>query len=107
MTAVRPIVRIDFSDFGFRYNKTDNFFYNLLKDRFEPVICDQPDFLFYSDYGDVHRLHTCAKIFVTWESSRPDFRACDYALTMHYLDDPRHLRLPFYVMSGDPGTLMK
>src|SRR4029077_584759 len=32
---------------------------------------------------------------------------CDYALTCHHLEDPRHLRLPFYVLYGDAQSILK
>jgi len=37
----------------------------------------------------------------------PDFKVCDYALTCHYLDDARHLRLPLYVTYGEGWYLLK
>ena len=107
MTMNRPTVAVDFCDFGIGYDKTNNFFYNLLKERFQLRICDQPDFLIYSDFGHLHRLHTCTKIFFTGESTRPNFDECDYAISSSYLDDPRHLRLPFYVHYGGPEDLIK
>jgi glycosyltransferase involved in cell wall biosynthesis len=41
------------------------------------------------------------------ESFAPDWTECDYALTGHYLDDPRHLRLPYYALYGTPEALLK
>ena len=99
-------VRIDFCDSHFAYDKTDNFFYHLLRERFKVVLSDQPQFLIYSDYGDVHKLHTCVKIYFTVESFLPDFRECDYAFTCHELNDPRNLRLPLYVLYGNPESLL-
>jgi alpha(1,3/1,4) fucosyltransferase len=91
-------IHLDFADFGRNASKQDNFFYHLLSERFNVELCDQPNFLIYSEFGHSHRLHNCIKIFYTWESTYPDFSQCDYAITTHYLDDPRNIRLPYYVV---------
>ena len=41
-------ININFSDFWPGFNKEDNYFYNLLKERFEVKISDNPDYLFFS-----------------------------------------------------------
>ncbi len=91
-------VRIDFCDFWPGFRKTDNYFYNLLKTRFELELTDFPQFVIYSDPNrHFHRLHNCVRIFVGVEWWLPNWKECDYALTPNYLEDDRHLRLPFYV----------
>jgi len=101
-------VRLDFCDFWPGFRKTANFFYVLLRERFDVEICDQPDYLIYADPGQhMHRVHDCVKIYFSVESFGPDFRECDYAFTCRYLDDPRHLRLPYYVLSAHPPRLQK
>ena len=67
-------IRIDFCDFWRYLNKEDNFFYNLLRERFELCLSERPDFLIYSNNGNVHRLHNCVKIYYTHEPIRPDFQ---------------------------------
>jgi hypothetical protein len=101
-------IRIDFCDFWPGFNKTTNYFYLLLKQHFNLELCDQPDFVFYADPGNhLHRLHNCVKIYFGVESHLPDWTECDYALTCHYLDDPRHLRFPYYVLYSTPELLDK
>lgn len=102
----RPALKLDFCDFWPGFDKIDNFFTRTLSQRFRVVLCDQPDLLIYADKGDVHRLHSCRKIFFTGESIRPDWTECDYAITCFHLDDPRHLRLPYYVFHGPPDPLL-
>jgi hypothetical protein len=100
-------IRLDFCDFWPGFPKTDNFFYRLLRERFEVEICDVPDFLIFADIGQhVHRVHNCVKIHFCTEDFAPDFACCDYAFTCRQLDDPRHLRLPLYAMR-DPKSLVK
>jgi hypothetical protein len=103
---MKPI-RLDFCDFYPGFAKTNNFFHDLLQKRFPIEICDQPDFVIYSYFGHQHRLHSGTKIFFTGESATPNWNECDYALTCHYLDDPRHLRLPFYVIYGGAESIVK
>jgi hypothetical protein len=101
-------VKLDFCDFGPGYPKTNNFFYNLLKERFDVQICDCPDFLIFSDIGQhVHRVQNCVKIYCCPESFAPDFKTYDYAFTCRQIDDPRNLRLPPYVYYTTPQMLAK
>jgi hypothetical protein len=102
-------IRLDFCDMGPGLSKTNNFFANLLRTRFEIELRDCPDFVFYFDPNQhLHRLHNCVRIYVGQERTLPDWKECDYALTSNPLDDPRHLRLPYYVpFRGEPGPLLK
>jgi hypothetical protein len=100
-------ISIDFCDFHPNFRKGDNFYFNLLKERFDPILSDQPEFLIYSSHGHEHRLHSGVKIFVSGESNPPDYRDCDYSLTCRKVDDPRHLQLPFYVRYGTAASIVK
>jgi hypothetical protein len=100
-------VRLDFSDFWPGFPKTNNFFYHLLRERFDVQLCDGPDFLIFSDIGQhVHRVHNCVRIHFEVESFLPNFKVCDYSFTCHQMEDPRNLRMPIYVLR-DPKTLLK
>ena len=101
-------IRIDFCDFWHGFNKTDNWFWHLLRERFDVELSDRPDFLFYSHPQDhQHRVQNCVKIWFAVESWLPDWNTCDYALTYHHLDDARHLRLPLYVVYVPAERLVK
>jgi alpha(1,3/1,4) fucosyltransferase len=108
VTAARRPIRIDFCDYAPGYPKTNNFFYNLLKKRFSLEVTDQPEFLIYANPGShIHRVHNCVKIYFGIEHFAPDWSQCDYAMTCHYLEDPRHLRLPYYALYGGAKVLDK
>lgn len=96
---IKPTVRVDYCDFN-GLDKIHNYFTAVLSHEYTVEICDRPELLIYSSAGHMNRLYNCRKIFFTSESLRPDFTQCDYAMTCFSTDDPRHLRLPFYVVSG-------
>ncbi len=93
---IKPTLNIDFVDFN-GIDKVDNWFTRILSREFTVVISDRPDLLIFQEGGHLHRLYTCRKLFWTGESILPDFRTTDYAMTCHYIDDPHHLRHPYYV----------
>jgi hypothetical protein len=97
---IRPILRIDFTDFGC-INKVENWFTRILRRDFTVEINDKPDLLIFQEGGHLNRLYTCRKLFWTGESILPDWRRTDYALSCHYLDDPRNLRFPYYVWGSE------
>ncbi|MBC2595764.1 hypothetical protein H5P28_15970 [Ruficoccus amylovorans] len=92
----KPKLKLDFCDFN-GVDKLNNPFTRLLSQRYEIEISDRPDLLIFQEGGHMNRLYTCKKLFWTGESVLPDWDRTDYAMTCHYLDDARHLRMPFYV----------
>lgn len=107
MSSVKRKVRIDFCDFTHNLSKTGHFLYKLLSERFEVELCDQPDFLIYSNFGHEHLLHSGVRIFFSGESDIPDFNECDYSVATAKVDDPRHLQYPNYVHYGEPSEIIK
>ena len=95
---MREKIKIDFSDFWGGFDKTNNYFYNLLKDEFDVVITDNPDYLFFSIFGNKHLNYKCKKIFYTGENIAPPLNYCDYSFSFDYLNDERNYRLPHYLL---------
>ena len=91
-------IKIDFSDFWPGFNKTDNYFFNLLKEDYEIEISSTPDFLFFSIFGNTHQNYKCKKIFYTGENIAPPIGYCDYSFSFDYIEDDRNYRLPHYLL---------
>lgn len=91
-------IKIDFSDFWNGFDKTNNYFYNLLKEEFEIEISSNPDYLFFSVFGNQHQKYRCKKIFYTGENVAPPLGYCQWSFSFDYLDDSRNYRLPHYLL---------
>ena len=91
-------IKINFTDFWGGFNAYDNYFYNLLKEEFEIEISSNPDFLFFSIFGNSHQNFKCKKIFYTGENIPPPLGYCDYSFSFDNLDDSRNYRLPHYLL---------
>lgn len=91
-------IKIDFSDFWGGFDKTNNYFYHLLKDEFEIEISNNPEYLFFSVFGNNHLNYKCKKIFYTGENIAPPLDYCDFSFSFDYLDDERNYRLPHYLL---------
>jgi len=91
-------IKIDFSDFWGGFDKTNNYFYNLLKEEFDVEISNTPDYLFFSVFGNNHQNYKCKKIFYTGENIAPPLGYCDWSFSFDYLDDSRNYRLPHYLL---------
>jgi hypothetical protein len=105
---MKETIKLDFVDFWPNFNKTDNYFYNLLSSKFEVEISSNPDFVIYSVFGRSYKKYKCIRIFYTGENVRPNFKECDYAFTFDHIENnPRHYRLPLYGMYFDPALLVK
>jgi len=91
-------IKINFSDFWGGFDKTNNYFYNLLKEEFDVEISNNPDYLFFSVFGNQHQNYNCVKIFYTGENVAPSLGYCDWSFSFDYLDDVRNYRLPHYLL---------
>ncbi len=91
-------IRINFTDFWSGFDKTNNYFYNLLKEEFDIEISNNPDYLFFSVFGNQHQNYNCVKIFYTGENVAPPLGYCDWSFSFDYLNDVRNYRLPHYLL---------
>ena len=91
-------IKIDFSDFWGGFNKTNNYFYNLLKEEFDIEISSNPDYLFFSVFGSQHQNYKCTKVFYTGENVEPPLGYCQWSFSFDYLNDARNYRLPHYLL---------
>lgn len=91
-------IKVNFVDFWPGFDKTNNYFYNLLKDGFDVEISHNPDYLFFSIFGNQNLTYRCTKIFYTGENVPPPLQFCDYSFSFDYLNDARNYRLPHYLL---------
>lgn len=91
-------IKINFSDFWQGFDKTNNYFYNLLIKEFDVEISNNPDYLFFSIFGSSHQNYKCKKIFYTGENIAPPLGYCDYSFSFDNLEDDRNYRLPHYLL---------
>ena len=109
-TDSRPFVRIRFVGFWDDFNTEDNFFTQILQQRYRVEISDTPDYIIYSCIGSRRKdflKYDCVRIFYTGENVPPDWLACDWAFTFEYTVHPRHFRLPLWALYTDPNRLVK
>lgn len=76
----------------------------LLRNYFDIEISDNPDFIFYSVYGDEYKKYNCVRIFWSEEPISPNFNDCDYAIASDYICfEDRYFRLPVFAHDIDIG----
>ncbi len=91
-------IRINFIDFWPGFVKENNYFFTLLSKHYHVTISDDPEIIFYSNYGKDYLNYNCIRIYFSGENIRPDFSGCDYAMSFDYIDRKNHYRLPLYVI---------
>lgn len=94
----KPVLKIQFTDFWPGFDSLDNYFYKTLSTKYKLQICDKPDILIYSCFGNKFKEFNCLRIFYTGENIRPDFSECNFAIGFDYIDNDRYLRLPLYIL---------
>jgi hypothetical protein len=92
-----PEIKVFFSDFWSDFNVSDNFICEILSLNYSLILDPNPEYLFFSSYGNEHLNYDCIKIYYTPENLVPDFNLCDYAIGSHFLNfQDRYLRMPFF-----------
>ena len=61
-------------------------------------LSEDPQILFYSNFGVEHKKYNCFRVFFSSENERPNMFKCDIALTSNYISNKRHFRLPLFVI---------
>jgi hypothetical protein len=94
-------LKINFTDFYPGFNKTNNYFFNILSNEYLLIIDESPDYLIYSCFGCDFLNYDCIKIFYSGENISPDFNLCDYGIGSAHLNfEDRYIRLPNFITYG-------
>ena len=97
-------IKVKFLGFWDEVSDTDNLFYNILKERYDVEISDDPDFLFFTPlYQPLEwARYDCVRIMFTGEFYSADWTVCDYAIDFdNYVFGDRHMRYPLYLYRKD------
>ena len=89
-------LKIAFVDFASDFDVNNNDFISILSERYNVVVDSKnPDYLFYSNFGNRYLKYDCIRIFYTGECITPDFNLCDYAMAFDRISfGDRYLRMP-------------
>ncbi|MCL9805113.1 glycosyltransferase family 10 [Flavobacterium amniphilum] len=100
-------VKVNFVDFWSDFDKTNNYFYNLLIRKYNVIIEEEnPDLIFFSCFGQKYLKYKCKRILYMGENRRPDLSACDFAFSYDYNSSKRHFRLPLYSLYIDHHKML-
>ena len=100
-------VKVAFVDFEPGFEPEKCLLFRLLQQRYTVELSKEPDYVFYSRFGDRHLRYDCIRIFYTRENISPDFNFCDYAIGFDYLTlGDRYFRFPDYYLDRESFGLM-
>lgn len=94
-------IKIKFSGMSGNFEPENNFIVNILRTRYEIVLSDDPEYLFFSVNSRDYLNYKCVRIYYTPENIVPDFNICDYAIGFSWLQfGDRYLRYPLYMVES-------
>lgn len=103
---MKPTLKINFTDMwgydNFIFNPRDNYFTDLLSLKYDVVIDDNPDVLFYSVFGNSNRNYNCKKVYFCGENTgnnfkHPSTQIFDASLT-HFEESDTNYYLPLWII---------
>ena len=101
------LIKVAFVDFEPGFVPEKSLLYRTLLQKYSVELSKEPDYLFYSNYGERHLRYDCIRIFYTRENIAPDFNFCDYAIGYDYLTlGDRYFRFPAYYLDRENFGLM-
>ena len=101
------LIKVAFVDFEPGFEPEKSLLYRMLLQNYQVELSKEPDYLFYSNYGERHLRYDCVKIFYTREDITPDFNFCDYAIGLDYITlGDRYFRFPAYYLDRETFAQM-
>lgn len=92
-------LKINYYDFGKNFDAENHHFTKLLRTKYDVEISNEPDYIFYTVFGNKHHAFDGIRIFWTGEQMCPNFNVCDYAFGHSYLTfEDRYMRFPLWAL---------
>ncbi len=102
-------IKLKFIPFWPNFDPEHNFIIDLLKDRYDVVLSDEPDYLICTIFAEEPVFYrNCVKILYTAENLCPDFNMFDYAIGFEHLTyEDRYFRYPCMYLDQDTDKKME
>lgn len=101
------LIKLAFVDFEPGFVPEKSLLYRILLRNYQIELSKEPDYLFYSHYGERHLSYDCIRIYCSKEPVTPDFNFCDYAIGPDYLTlQDRYFRFPEYYFDRETFAQM-
>ena len=96
------LIKVAFVDFEPGFVPEKSLIYRALLQKYQVELSKEPEYVFYSNYGERHLKYDAVRIFYTRENIAPDFNFCDYAIGYDYLTlGDRYFRFPAYYLDRE------
>jgi hypothetical protein len=95
---MKPRLKIKFVDFWQGFVPEESYFFDLFGGDQFVEISENPQILFFSNFGVEHKKYYCFRVYFSSENERPNMFKSDVALTSDYNSNKRHFRLPLFVI---------
>lgn len=104
VASSKKTIKIKYVDVPPDFNKEKIWITRVLREKYNVVFSDNPEFLFYSVFGlTFDQYKNCIKIFFTGEDTIPNFNECDYAMCHDRLElGDRYIRADVGERYGTP-----
>ena len=100
MEQNKKIIKINYCGFWDIFDPNFNLLNSVLKERYNIIISDNPDFVFCSPLGKPleYMKYDCVRILYSGEPLSPDFNIFDYAMAFDFIEfGDRYLRYPLSI----------
>ena len=100
MEQNKKIIKINYCGFWDSFDPNFNLLNSVLKERYNIIISDNPDFVFCSPLGKPleYMKYDCVRILYSGEPLSPDFNIFDYAMAFDFIEfGDRYLRYPLSI----------
>ena len=93
---MKPTIKLNFVDFWTGFDPKNNLFTKLLSQYYDIIISEEPDFLFFSCYGNNYLEYNCPRLFYTAENRVTPRFAADYSITFEFSKRSTQYYFPYY-----------
>lgn len=80
-TEEKKTIHIKYVDFYPGFVPENHWLYKILEKKYDIVLSDTPDYLFFSCFGNQYLTYDCIRIFISNEAVYPNLNLYDYAVT--------------------------
>ncbi|WP_396597073.1 glycosyltransferase family 10 domain-containing protein [Dokdonia sp. R86516] len=93
---MKPTLKLNFVDFWSGFDPKNNLFTKLLVGYYDITIAEDPDFVFFSCYGNDYLKYNCPRLFYTAENRVTPRFAADYSITFEFSKSSTQYYFPYY-----------